>query len=55
MLIIPVVDRSNLSPIYIIAFGATAVECLSSTQTKKQTDTHILPGLESGGAGLLKG
>ena len=53
-LIIPVVDRSNNSPTYIIAFGATAVERPHQLKPSNRR-THILPGLESRIAGLSKG
>ena len=53
--VIPVVDRSNNSPIiYIIAFGATAMDCPHQLKPRNR-QTHILPGLESRGAGLSKG
>ena len=53
--VIPVVvDRSNNSAFYIIAFGATAVKCLHQLKPSNR-QTHILPGLESRGAGLSKG
>ena len=54
VLIIPAVDRSNNSPTYIIAFGATAVECPHQLKPSNR-QTHILPGLESRSAGLSKG
>ena len=54
VLIMPEVDRSNSSPFYIIAFCVTAVECPHQLKPSNR-QTHILPGLESRGAGLSKG
>ena len=46
MRVIPVVDGSNNSPFYIIAFGATAVEC--PHQLKPSNRNTSCPGSRAG-------